>query len=145
MTVSYLHLTPGQGLPDIGAKRPYRAIVVLEQDTSPEWRARVSDWLVQSGCLYMMAWGPDSSAWDDSVDWANLSAFDGGEIPDDDFVMTTWHDHEPLSETFWFAEHAACHPTIAINETIIIDVGPQERRAALLEMLQAAQEPPTDR
>ncbi|MDP3868955.1 hypothetical protein [Phenylobacterium sp.] len=80
------------------------------------------------------------------MDAANLSALGGEEalggkeIPDDDFVMTTWHDDEPLSETFWFSEHSACHPTIPINETIIVDVGPQERRAALIEMLKAAQE-----
>ncbi len=146
MPISYLHLPPGQKPPDFGKKRPYRAVVVVEQDTSPEWRAKVSDWLVQSGCLYMMAWGPDSSAWDDSVDWANLIALGGAdalggeEIPDDDFVMTTWHDHEPLSETFWFSEHAAHHPTVPIDETIIIDVGPTERRAALVEMLKAAQQ-----
>jgi hypothetical protein len=94
----------------------------------------------------MMAWGPESSAWDDSVDAANLSALGGEEapcgkeIPDDDFVMTTWHDDEPLSETFWFSEHSAFHPTISINETIIVDVGPQARRTALIEMLKAAQE-----
>ena len=140
MTCSYLHLAPGQAPPDIGTKRPFRAVIVLEQDTSSEWRARVSDWLVQSGCLYMMAWGPESSAWDDSLDWANIATFGGEEIPDDRFVMTTWHDDEPLSETLWFAEHTACHPTVPIDETIIIDIGPQERCAELLEMLKTAQE-----
>ncbi|MFZ3008246.1 MAG: hypothetical protein WA047_18930 [Phenylobacterium sp.] len=146
MPISYLHLPHGQEPPDFGPKRPYRAVVVVEQNTSPEWRAKVSDWLVQSGCLYMMAWGLDSSAWDDSVDWANLialggpEALGGEEISDDDFVITTWHDDEPLSETFWFSEHTAHHPTIPIDETIIVDVGPTDRGISLLEMLKAAQQ-----
>lgn len=140
MKISYIHLPHGRLPPDIGDKRPFRAVVVLEQATSPEWRANVSEWLVRSGCLYMMAWGQDSSDWDDSVDWANIDAFDGEEIPDDHFVMTTWHDNEPLAETFWFAEHTACHPTISIDETIVVDVGPRERRAALTKMLKDAQQ-----
>jgi hypothetical protein len=140
MKLSYIHLPHGQNPPATGGTRPFRAVVVLEQGTSPEWRAQVSDWLVQSGCLYMMAWGPDSSAWDDSVDRANIAAFDGEEIPDDQFVMTTWHDDEPLSETFWFAVHTACHPTVSIDETLIVDVAPHERRAALTQMLKDAQQ-----
>lgn len=140
MPVSYLHLPYGQAPPDIGQKQPFRAVVVLQQATSPEWRTIVSEWLVQSGCLYMMAWGPDCSAWDDSVDWANIDAFDGGDIPDDRRVMTTWHADEPLSEVFWFAENAARHPTIPLDETTIIDIGPQDRRAVLTDMFTAAQQ-----
>ncbi|WP_297515915.1 hypothetical protein [uncultured Caulobacter sp.] len=140
MAVSYLHLPHGHSPPKIKTKRPYRAVVVLEQVTSPEWRDQISAWLVESGCLFMMAWGPGSSDWDDSVDLANLAAFDGTDIPDDHFVMTTWHDAEPLSETLWFAEHAAHHPTIQIGETMILDVAPRDREAALLEMVRLARE-----
>ncbi len=139
MSVTYVHLMPGQNPPELGQVRPFRAVVVLEQATSPDWLGRVSEWLVASGCLYMMAWGEGCEAFHDRVDQARDAPFDGADIPDDQLVMTTWHDDEPLSETFWFAEHTACHPTVSIDETVILDVGPHERRAHLTEMLEAAQ------
>ncbi len=87
----------------------------------------------------MMAWGVDCSSWDDSVDWANLSAAGPDEIPDDKFVTTTWHEDEPLSETFWFAANTAFHPTVLLNNLIIIDIGPDEREAQMLAEYSAAQ------
>jgi len=101
----YLHIKPETALPDIGALAPFRAVVIVEAVVSPEWQSLVSDWLVRSGCLYMMAWGTNCSSWDDSVDMANVQQFDCGEIPEDGFVMTTWHEKEPLGEVFWFAKN----------------------------------------
>src|SRR3954463_12099376 len=103
MSISYLHLPAGRPPPPIEGQTPYKAVVVLNQTTPRDWQNEVSDWLVATGCLYMMAWGANSGSWDDSVDWANLAKFDYAGIPDDKSVMTTWHDDEPLSETFWFA------------------------------------------
>jgi hypothetical protein len=88
----------------------------------------------------MMAWGLDCGSWDDSVDWANLSRFDYGDIPEEAFVMTTWHDDEPLSETFWFAGHCAEHPTSDLGHTVVLHVSPMERRADLLRAFWSAQE-----
>lgn len=140
MNVAYLHLPAGREAPPVEDAEPYRAVVVLDQATSDEWQGLVSDWLVGSGCLYMIAWGPNSSSWDDSVDHANLVKFDFGEIPDDSFVMTTWHDAEPLSETFWFAANTAHHPTIALDRTLIVDVTPTPREAEMLAAYIEAQQ-----
>jgi hypothetical protein len=115
-------------------------VLVIEQPFTGEWQFFVSEWLVRAGCLYMMAWGGDCSRWDDSVDDANGAAFTFGEIPDDAFIMTTWHADEPLRETMWFASHAACHPTVALDHTIIIHISAEDRRAELLGDYQAAKE-----
>jgi hypothetical protein len=139
MGIDYLHLPAGLEPPPMEGPGPFRAVLVLNQAVTGEWRERLSAWLVRSGCLYMMAWGPDSSAWDDSVDYANLSAADFGDVPDDRFVMTTWHDAEPLSETFWFAGHAAHHPTVDLNRTLIIDISPDAREAGMLAAYAEAQ------
>lgn len=139
MSISYLHLRPEQDPPSLGDRRSFRAVIVLAQATSAEWRDAVSRWLVESGCLYMMAWGEGSSAWDDSVDLANLETFGFGEIPEDRVVMTTWHDNETLSEAFGFSYRCAHHPTVALNDTIIVDVGPRDRRVELIKMLEEAQ------
>ena len=96
----YLHLRPEGPQPSLDGAAPFKAVVVIDSEVTPEWQAQVSDWLVRSGCQYMMAWGLDCSSWDDSVDVANLEMFDFGEIPDEGFVMTTWHEKDSLLEAF---------------------------------------------
>jgi len=115
-----------------------RVVVIADLEASPEWQALASTWLVRSGCLYMMAWGCGCSSWDDSVDIANLEEFGFGEIPEDRFVMTTWHTEEPLSEVFWFAKHNAFHPTVELERTLLLHVAAQDREHELLASYAAA-------
>lgn len=129
--IGYLHLKPGQTPPEAGVG-PFKAVVVIDGPVTSEWRDVVSAWLVRSGCRYMMAWGPDCSLWDDSVDYANLEKFDYDDIPADQKVMTTWHDKVPLSEAFWFAEHLADHPDVELTRTLIVDISHSDRRRQLL-------------
>jgi hypothetical protein len=79
----------------------------------------------------MLAWGVECSSWDDSVDLANLEAYDFGEIPEESDVMTTWHDDEPLREVFWFAKNSAEHPTVGIENTLILHLGELDQGAKL--------------
>lgn len=134
MSVTYLHLPNGASLPAPVEPRPFRAVVVVEQAVESAWRDRVSDWLIQSGCLYMMAWGQDCSAWDDSVDWAYLRAWDFADAPDEHSITTTWHERETLAETFWFAQKCAFHPTIPLPEVLILHVAPEPRSDDLLAL-----------
>jgi hypothetical protein len=137
--VRYIRIAEGEPLPELKPYAPYRAVVVLGGDYSSEWQDKVSDWLVRSGCLYMMAWGPDCSSWDDSVDWANLRDFDFGDIPDDRFVLTTWHEHESLEDVFWFAGFCASHGTVELRNTVIIHVSARDEGEKMLERFQDAQ------
>jgi hypothetical protein len=139
MSVTYLHLPPETDLPSIGETGPFRAVLVLEQVVSEDWQNQVSEWLVKSGCLYMMAWGVECSSWDDSVDWANCPVVGPDDIPDDRLVMTTWHDNEPLAETFWFAGFAAHHPMVPLESVVIIDIGPTNRESEMLQAYETAQ------
>lgn len=136
----YLHLKPGHIPPKLEGVAPFKAVVVVDSaDVTSEWRAQVSDWLVQSGCLYMMAWGHNCSAWDDSVDWASLEMSGFGEVPETQFVMTTWHEKASLQETFWFSENSAFHPTVDLKTTYIIHIAPADRAADILGAFHAAQ------
>lgn len=139
MSLSYLHLTEGQGPPVIGLGL-FKAVIVADQDVAEDWRGSICDWLVGSGCLYAMAWGTGCGAWHDAVDIANLSAFGWGEIPEERHVMTTWHETEPLAETFWYAGFCAFHPTIPLAETLILHIGPEARRDDLLKAYVDAQQ-----
>lgn len=125
--LEYLRITNEGTLPDLSGLKPYKAVVVIETLVEPQRQTAISKWLVASGCLYMMAWGPECSSWDDSVDMANLEGFNFGEIPDESFVMTTWHDSEPLEEVFWFARYSAIHPVIELENTLILHVGETDK------------------
>jgi len=133
MSVSYLQLQPQlEKLPLCGFG-PFKAVVIIEQEVTSGWRRKVSEWLVENDCLYMLAWGHNCSAWDDSVDIANLEQFDYGEIPDDRFIMTTWHESEPLHEVFWFSKHSAIHPHVELMKTVLIHVSVESKERELLE------------
>ncbi len=135
----YLHLKSEGPLPRLDGTKPFKAVVVIDSEVTPEWQSQVSDWLVRSGCRYMVAWGLRCSTWDDSVDLANLKMFDFGEIPEDDFVMTTWHESDPLSEAFWFCGHCAEHPSLVLESAYIVHIASESRQAELLEAFRVAQ------
>lgn len=134
MQFHYLNLNNNQNLPDNISLEPYKCIVLITEQVKSEWRDIVSKWLVDTGCLYMMAWGQDCSLWDDSVDTANLIAFNWSEIPEDNFVMTTWHENETLEDVFWYAKFAAIHSTVELNNILVLDIGYSHREAEIKKL-----------
>ena len=137
-TLHYTRLDPGGALPPLGCAEPFRAIVLVRRPVDNEWRNRVSDWLVAAGCLYMLAWGHDCSKWDDAVDWANIAAWHSAPIPEDRFVMTTWHEDERLDEVLEFAKHLAHHPLVEIGTNRLFDIADVDDEVALQAAWRAA-------
>jgi hypothetical protein len=80
----------------------------------------------------MMAWGKECSTWDNSVDYANIAEFNYGDIPEENFVMTTWHEDEPLKEVFWFAKHNAFHPVVELPNILILHISSYNKENELL-------------
>ncbi|MFO0699298.1 MAG: hypothetical protein U0236_08725 [Nitrospira sp.] len=132
-SVVYLHVQPGGSIPEILAHAPFCAVVIVEAEVDSEWQSLVSKWLVRSGCLYAVAWGKNCSSWDDSVDTANLEDFGFGKIPEDKFVMTTWHNDESLSEVFWYAKNNAFHPKVNLKGIVLVHISAYERDQELLK------------
>lgn len=132
--MEYLQLHNNQVLPHISHLKPFKCVVIIESIPTPEWQAKVSEWLVTSGCFFMMAWGIESSSWDDSVDDANLEIFNYEDIPDESFVMTTWHPDEPLEEVFWFCKNAAQHGIHILDNVLILHITNQNRCKELLHL-----------
>ena len=128
----YLYLKPGAPPPRLDGVGPFKAVVVVDGEVPPAWQAEVSEWLVRSGCRYMMACGLNCSSWDDSVDEANLKRFDFGDIPEDEFVMTTWHD-EGFMEAFQFCKQWAVHPVLELENVYIVHIADGARPSQLLE------------
>ncbi len=131
--VKYLQLYPLSELPDISSFNPFRAVVIVEENVTADWQKQISHWLVNSGCLYMMAWGVMCITWDDSVDQANLEQFNHGDIPCEKFVITTWHENDPLKEVFWFSKHSAFHPEVEINNNLLLHISRQNNERYLLD------------
>ncbi len=136
----YLRISPNGELPRYDGEAPYKAVVIVEEPVLNEWQWRVSDWLVESGCLYMMAWGINCSSWDDSVDHANLEEFGYGEIPDEKFVMTTWHDTSTLGEVFSFAKTLAKPKSgnVELRETVLLHISSVESKEKMELIYEAA-------
>lgn len=86
----------------------------------------------------MMAWGKDCGSWDDSVDYANLEAFGREEIPEESFVMTTWHQDEPLNEVFSYSKQLAKHPKVELPNTVILHVAQSAKSQSLVAEYQRA-------
>ncbi|ACA85266.1 DUF7684 family protein [Shewanella woodyi] len=120
--MEYVQLTKNTILPDISKLGPFRCIVVVEKGVPEVRQKEVSAWLVESGCLYMMAWGIECGSWDTSVDIANLEKFDFNEIPEENLIITIWHNDEPLSEVFWYSKHCAFHSTVEIENTVLLNI-----------------------
>ena len=129
----YLQILPNSVLPKITKLNPFRAIIIIEEHVAENWQTEVSEWLVSSGCLYTMAWGKNCSSWDDSVDYANLEEFDFGEIPKEKFVLTTWHENEPLKEVFHFSKYNAFHLTVEIKNTLLLHISKTNKELELLK------------
>lgn len=134
--VEYIHLPAGADLPEI-AVGPRKFLVIAEQAVSTDWQEAVSDWIVKSGCLYLMAWSINCENWHHSVDYAYLARHDFGEVADDCFMMTTWHDDEPLSEVFWFGLACAFHPTVELHRTTLLHIAPEPRSEEILAQYEA--------
>jgi hypothetical protein len=128
----YLRLEPEAVLPALDPHRAFLALVIIRDEVTPDWQWAVSKWLVESGCLNMAAWGIECSSWDDSVDFANLEEFSYGDIPEDRFVMTSWHEHDTLDEVIEFVKHSPVHPMIVLTEALIIDISREDHEAEVI-------------
>ncbi|WP_428671686.1 DUF7684 family protein [Roseibium sp.] len=127
MAFHYLRLENHANLPGQIPFAPYKALVVVDCDVDDKWQGRVSEWLIDTGCLVMTAWGRDCCSWDDSVDLANLQRHDYREIPDASSIMTTWHEDETLAEVMWFARFAAFHPVADLENLLVLHIGSIDR------------------
>ena len=67
------------------------SITVVER-----WTLSVA--FVRQGCRYAVCAGHGCSSWDDSIDYAYLESDPQYSTPDETFVMTSWHEAEPIED-----------------------------------------------
>jgi len=139
MTVKYVQLSPGSAPPPLES-HAFLAIFVIAEKVDDEWREKICRWVVDEGCLFMMAWGVDCVLWHDAVDQANIEDFPDSDIPWDRFVMTTWHPRETLQKAFRFAHVAASHPEVDFLRPILIDICSEDRSMYLRALFRRAKQ-----
>jgi hypothetical protein len=134
----YLHRNPEAGLPSLPAPQPSRVVLISEAPAPQSYKQEVAKQLVLGGCVYFMAWGRECEAWHDAVDMANLEQFDFKEIPEESFVMTTWHEKEPLSEVLWFCKNNAFHASVKLKRTVLLHLSSEPAEDQVLEQYRVA-------
>jgi len=132
--IEYAAVNESGDLPKLNIQRTFKSIVIIESPVTANRQMEISRWLVHQGCLYMMAWGPGCSSWDDSVDIANLMDYGFGDIPDDKSVMTTWHDDELLTEVFHFAKYMTVYSSPQLEDTLILHINGADGEAMFSQM-----------
>lgn len=75
-------------------------LVIGDAGISADEQWALSQEFVRQGCRYVVCFGHDSSSWDDSVDM--VSVMDEVECRPTPFVMTSWHEREPLADVVQF-------------------------------------------
>lgn len=77
-------------------------LAVFDDAIEPTEQGALSDTFVAQGCRYAVCYGHECSTWDDSIDMSFIATDPDYSPPHDRFVMTTWHDDEPIADVAEF-------------------------------------------
>lgn len=105
----------------------FKCLILNERDVGEQYRTEVSETLVKAGCVLASAWGLNCSAWDDDVDYAFLDHYDFDQCPEDQCVMTTWHDNETLEEIVEFVKLYNGYSDVKLDDILVLDFATQDR------------------
>jgi hypothetical protein len=84
------------------ADKEYALLLVINRtDISELEQEKLSDKIVASGCRYALCFGHRCTTWDDSIDYAFICSDADFNPPDSRFVMTTWHEDEPIDDVIF--------------------------------------------
>lgn len=119
---------------------PFRCVILLERAVDAANRELICKQLVEAGCRWALTWGIDCLAWHDSIDDANFDRFIPGSIPDDQYVITTWHEDETIEDVLFFAKFNALWSTADLDlvDLLILDVGTVGRKEEIREAYERA-------
>lgn len=100
---------------------PFVGFIAVDTSGVPDepLRAFAGD-LLDNGCVYMCAWGPDASRIEAVFDLVAVEAELAGKPYVDDVLMTTSHEDESLDDALWFAVFAAFPPEGEANAVLAV-------------------------
>lgn len=130
-------------LPSFQPYEPFKALVIIDREIAKEVRFLWADWLIETPCRYMLAWGFECSKWDDDIDDTvvikkielenqQIELWQG--IPLNDYhIMTSWHEQDTLAEVIDCCLQADEYDEQKTDWTWIIDFYNIKNRLPILE------------
>lgn len=101
-------------------------VIINNPSISPNDQTRISKWIVESQARYAVCVGYECSTWDDSIDFALLEKFQYGKVPDEHFVMTSWHENESIDDILSFFILNTSFDYFNPEKYVIIQIGDGE-------------------
>ena len=98
-------------------------VAIYDGAISSESRNSLCDALIAQGCRNGVFWGYDCSVWDDSLDWAFLATDPNFNPPNSRFVMSSWHDNEPLEEALFGLLKCSAFDNFVPRNFVVIVLG----------------------
>jgi hypothetical protein len=100
-------------------------IYIADANISIREQEVLSDQIVISGCRYAVCAGLNCSSWDNSIDMADIKR-NGGEVSDENLVMTTWHDNETLEDIAFFFLNNTSFGSFIADRLAVLVIGANE-------------------
>ena len=143
LAMKYYQINENSSLPVLDQFAPFKVVLALEIDCSETRKLSIAEWLVSSGCRYVMVCGEDHESWKAVIRKVNLAFFDIGQhnienLQSSDFIMVTPHVHEKLRSVFWHAKKVARHPDVKMEQVVTIHIANQNRSVEYLAMYEKA-------
>lgn len=98
-------------------------LVIADSAITDEDRNALSKEIVHQGCRYAVCTGAQCSQWDDSIDLAFLATSPDFVPSDERFVMTTWHEDEPLEDVIHFFRTRTAFDNFTPNHFLVLILG----------------------
>lgn len=126
MNIQYLQIERPYNFSSPFKGEEYAALIyIADENISNEEQESLSNQIVTSGCRYAVCTGYNSSNWDNSIDMADIKR-NGGEVLDENLVLTTWHDNESLEDIVFFFLNNTSFGNFIANRLIVLLVGGNE-------------------
>ncbi len=101
-------------------------LFVNDTDVSPGEQKTISSTLTNTRCKYAVCAGHECSTWDDSIDFASLEMYPNYEVPNDQDIMTSWHEKQSIQDIVWFGLNCTNFDFHIFKRYLILFVGPKQ-------------------
>ena len=123
-------------------------LVIASPLVSVVQRNRILSDIVSSRCQYALTYGHDCEVWHDAIDWMGVGDGAGTER----FLMTTWHDDEPIEDVVDFLWSNTSYREFVSGKLAIVLLGRDDKlesmirdRIAYHQKQEAEQDAPSNR
>lgn len=104
----------------IEVKIPFACLLYSNQDNvTHDEMMSVANWLVSSGCRYVVCAGLNCSEWHDTIDTADIIR----DPSTQNLIMTTWHENETIENVVWFSLNLTNFEDMAFENYLVLLIG----------------------